>query len=86
MIQFTQYLRPNGRPRLVTITLDEEAEDKARRIRAAGFVFEIEELTNGMVSATIADPEQDEDLVFSITANGPEVPVGLRKMIMEFQL
>jgi hypothetical protein len=86
-IPFTQYLRPNGRQIPVEIALDYDTELKARAILDAGFKFEIEMLSTGQVSATIADPVNDEDVSHAkIVPNGPAVPQAVKDMIMDFQL
>lgn len=84
-IPFTQFLRPNGRQIPVTIDLDEETERMAQAILARGLKFEIEELRNGMISATVADPKEDRDLMFAkFVPNGPEVPEAIKAMIHKF--
>jgi hypothetical protein len=84
-IPFTQFLRPNGAQRQVTIDLDDETETMAQAILAKGFKFEIEELRNGMVSATVADPKEDRDVMFAkFVPNGPEVPEAIKTMIHKF--
>lgn len=86
-IPFTQYLRPYGRKVAVSIEMEPEVEAKAQQIIDAGFVFEIEQLSTGQVSATIADPRTDEDVKYaSIVPNGPRVPEAIKLMILEFQI
>jgi hypothetical protein len=43
-IEFTQYLRPTGRPRKVWIERSEPIAQKAQAIQAMGYSFECEEL------------------------------------------
>ena len=85
-IPFTQYLRPDGRKKAVTIELEVHVEAKANDILAAGYVFEIEQLINGMISATIADPIKDRDVAHALSPNGPPVPIRISEMIMSFKL
>lgn len=83
MIEFTQYLRPDGRQRKITIDLP-EVQSKADAIIAAGFVFEIEVLSEGTVSATISDDLYDHSNV--LASNSPDVPAAIAAMIMDFDI
>jgi len=84
-VPFTQYLRPNGRKVQVEIALDEETETMAKAIIASGLLFEIEVLSTGEVSATIADPNLDLDVIHAtIVPNGPRVPEVIRAMIHKY--
>jgi hypothetical protein len=81
-IEFTQYIRPNGRPTTVTIDRPEEISALAAAIVKDGFRFECEHLTTGHASLTIAGPDDDEDI--EVVPNGPEVPVAIDRMIKRF--
>jgi hypothetical protein len=81
-IEFTQYLRPTGRPRKVWIERSEPIAQKAQAIQAMGYSFECEELVTGMVSLTISDGEQD--VAIELCQNGPEVPATVDRLIEEF--
>jgi hypothetical protein len=89
MIPFTQYLRPNGRQREVSISRPADIEAKAQRIIDAGFRFEIEEL--GVpeplpnVSMTITHPQRG-DVAIELCRNGHAVPKTVDKLITEFKL
>lgn len=85
MIEFTQFLRPNGQETKVHITRSPEVEGKAYAIIQAGYRLEIEMLTTGEVSATIADPAKGEDVAHArIVEDGPEVPEVIDEMILNF--
>lgn len=58
-VVFTKYTLPDGRKSRVTVPVTDEAERLAKKIAAAGFVFEVEQLRTGDLSFTIADDEQD---------------------------
>lgn len=78
MIPFTQYLRPNGRTRPMTIDRPAAIEEKAHALIDLGARFEIEELMTGQVSMTCelddeTDPEELHVLGHEICANGPSV-------------
>lgn len=73
-IPFTQYLRPDGRKKAVEIDRPPEIEAKARELIAAGYKFEIEELTTGEISMTCEwRDEEQPTLAIKICANGPAV-------------
>lgn len=85
-VRFTQFLLPDGRRQEVEIDLDPKVEEKAAKIIAAGYKFEIEMLSTGDISATIADPKIDDDVAFAaIVPNGPDVPQAIEDMIKEFK-
>lgn len=70
-IPFTQYLRPDGRKRPVTINRSLDIEDKAAQVMKLGYAFEIEELITGQVSMTVTSSEGD--LIIKICDNDPSV-------------
>lgn len=80
-IAFTQYLRPNGRRVRVTAPVSDEAYSLAMEILAAGYVFEVEELMNGLVSQTVSD--DDSDIAIRVSANGPAVTDAREELIRE---
>lgn len=83
-IQFTQYLRPDGRRSLQWIDFPQELVDKANRITSEGYEFEMELLANGVVSFTIADKNNDCDVAIELSSNGPEVNTKIPKLINDF--
>lgn len=84
-IPFTQYLRPDGERRSVSIDRPEEIERKALAIIQAGYVFECEELTTGYASLTITDPAEG-DMAIEVVPNGPAVPDAVDRLIQNFKL
>ena len=79
MIEFTQFLRPNGRRALVTIERPGDVEADASLLSSFGARFEIEELRTGIVSIEIlannlTEPEEPHCLAHELVANGPGVP------------
>ena len=76
MIPFTQYLRPDGRTRRVTIERPPDIEALAQQCLAAGVRFEVEELTTGEASLEAVLTERDgeiESLSLQVVPNGPPV-------------
>lgn len=89
-IPFTQYLRPDGRQKLVEIARPAPVEAKARTILAAGYRFEAEHLAVPApfpdVSLTIADPAREEDVAIELCRNGPDVLAAIDRLILNFKL
>lgn len=82
-IEFTQFLMPDGRPTTVWIDRPHNIVKKAREIRAAGFRFETEMLSDyGTISLTIS--KDDGDYAIKVVPNGPEVPEPIDRMIAGF--
>ena len=83
-IPFTQHLMPDGRKSAVTIEIDEPTYRKAMQIIDAGFVFEVELLSDyRTMSATITEPRLG-DAAICTAENGPDVPVKIKAMIERF--
>lgn len=85
-VEFTQFLRPNGRKKPVFMPTSKTAADKAEEIKSAGYKFEVEVLTTGHVSATIADPIKEEDLAIVLVPNGTGLSESVSKMILDFTI
>jgi len=86
MIQFTQFLMPDGRQKKVEIERPEETEQLATELHEAGHRFEIEMLTTGEISMTVeTDGKNGEEIVRShqICNNGPAVPESVDTMMRE---
>jgi hypothetical protein len=85
-VPFTQFLRPDGRPREVCIERAPDIAAKAKALIARGYRFEIEELMDRTVSMTVEAPRgQDDDGPVSIhlCPNGPAVPDTTDALITE---
>ena len=67
-IQFTQYLRPDGRTKPVSIDRPKSIEDMAREISRKGYKFEVEVLSTLEVSVTVTHPD-DGDVFIRIYPN-----------------
>jgi hypothetical protein len=83
-IPFTQYVRPDGERKPVTIDRPEHIALAADKIRRHGFRFEIEELLDGEISMTISDSERDYHI--RVCANGPAVPLTVDELVKTFNL
>lgn len=81
---FTQYLRPDGRKKEVSIDCGPEIESKAEQVLDFGGEFEVEVLNTGAVSLTI---EYDDDegervsLAHEVCENGPTVPIAVVRLV-----
>lgn len=85
-VPFTQYLRPNGRKRLIWVERSPEIAAEARRVRNAGYHFDIEELRDGTVSMTVEpnSPNADGDdapIAMELCPNGPAVPSTVDRLV-----
>lgn len=86
-VVFTQYLRPHGRPTTVWIERAPDVAAIAKRIIAAGYRFDIEELQDRTVSMTVArttrgaDGEDDQTIAIEHCPNGPAVPAAVDRLI-----
>jgi len=85
MIEFTQYLRPDGRTRTVTIERPKDIEDLAEELRTIGARFEVEQLPMGDVSleCLLGDPEEPKVLGHEIAQNGPEILDAVDKLVIQ---
>jgi len=78
-IPFTQYMRPLGAPKPVTIERPNDIEALAYKVIEKGGKFEIEVLTTGDISMSCAYEEEDVEII--ICNNGPEVPEAVDKLV-----
>lgn len=83
-IEFTQFMRPNGRPVSVMVERPDPISDKADAIREAGFRFECEVVPGGLVSLTITGG--NGDWAQKLVPNGPSVHEAVDAMIQEFDI
>lgn len=81
-INFTQFMRPNGRPVNVSIDRPKHIANLAERLIQCGYGFECEHLSTGHVSLTIVDEKGDQDI--EVVNNGPDVPRAIDRMIERF--
>ena len=83
MIEFTQYLMPDGRKRKMFFSdLSPEAEAAAKRIVDAGLYLECEVLAiTGWVSLTVSDGEQDVGI--EVVPNGPPIIEAVERLLLE---
>lgn len=81
MIQFTQFLRPDGDKRSTLVSRGKDVEEKARRLKEAGLKLEAEILPTGVVSFTVFDPGTEEDIAIELSPNGPEVGDAVDRLI-----
>jgi hypothetical protein len=82
-IPFTQFLRPDGRQKPVTIEgVSEAAFAKYEEAARLGCRMTCEELTTGEASMCIEHPEGDFDCV--VVPNGPGVKEAVEGMLLRF--
>ena len=78
-IQFTQFIRPDGRRKLISIERPADIEDKARKITAAGCVFECENLQNGKIYLDCCNSEAE--IAIEIVPNNEAVPAAVDAIV-----
>lgn len=79
IVKVTQYMRPDGRKRPMTMKLDASLLPLYEEMLAAGFRFSVEVLGNGVVSVCIENDEYDADCALS--PNGPEIVEKMEAML-----
>jgi hypothetical protein len=87
-VQFTQYLRPDGRPRATSFEVPDEVADLAAHVISKGYRFESEVLMTGHVSLAVCGPSLEEpgetdDIAIELVNNGPDVPPAVERLIRE---
>ena len=81
-IEFTQYMLPDGRTRLITIDVDEETGKIAHALQENGVRLDIEILTTGVISMTAEMSDDDENLLaIELCPNGPGMEDVVTKLI-----
>lgn len=83
---FTQYVRPDGHRKTISIPCEQVLLDKAQTLIDANYVFEIEVLRSGLVSMTVEKDEGDDVVCAShyICSNEPDsVRLNVEQLITE---
>jgi hypothetical protein len=83
-IEFTQYLRPDGRKQQTWAETSTEIALMAQSLKDLGCRFEAEVLTTGHVSLTIERDDAEgeiESLAIEVVPNGPEVPKAVDRLV-----
>jgi len=83
-VQFTQYLRPNGRKVTQYIDLKPEIEKMAQTIIDCGYRFESEILSDEITCSFTITNDEEGDVYIVLVHNGPEVPQKISEMIWDF--
>lgn len=82
-IKFTQYLRPNGKKVSAEIDMPEDIESMARRLSSAGYKFEIEELSTGVVHMDCSADGAEGPVAIELCENGPPVVFAVERLVRE---
>ena len=89
MIEFTQYILPNGRKKQLFIHATKEYVEKSKAIIEDGNRFEIEVLRNGTVSGTVSmtifNMELEEDINIELCFNETDFQTHLHKLIDSYK-
>ncbi len=78
-IEFTQYLLPDGRTKIIHIYCADDIVKMANTVRTLGGVFEAEFLTTGEVSLTVLYKE--EDIAIEVVPNGPGIREAVDRLV-----
>ena len=78
---FTQYLRPDGRSRIMRFDVVGDLAVMAKGVTDAGLRFECEILSTDEVSLTVFNNELGENIAIEICPNGPEVLNAIARLI-----
>jgi len=78
-VPFTQYIRPKGRHKIITIYRSPEVEEMAIACIDAGYGFEAEILSNGMVNLTAMF--NGRTVAIAVGLNDADVPILVDKII-----
>lgn len=85
LVEFTQFVLPNGNRKRTWIDRPKPVADKANALQVVGVRLEIEVLTSGMVNmeAMVCLPDRLDDKILSgkLVANGPDVPGKVDELI-----
>lgn len=84
IVEFIQYLRPDGRPRRILVPRPDHVAQKADQIAAAGFRFEAEILSTNEASFTISDDESD--YAITVTEQGAKMFEAVDRLILNFDI
>lgn len=86
MIEFTQYLLPDGRRRITEIERSDDIEAMAKHFIDSGGRFESELLSDlQTVSLTAVHKinDEDDDIAIVICKNGPDIPEAVDKLVLK---
>lgn len=83
MIEFTQYLRPDGKTRQVWIEVPRKIQAKSDALINAGYHFNVEELSTGMVSMTCEQRSTENLISIRVCPNDKHVPENVWDLIKD---
>ena len=86
MVEFTQYLRPDGRRRSESIDRPPKIEQLANKFMEAGGRYECEVLTDNItvsLTAVFMVNGEEQDIVIKLCPNGPNIPDKVDQLVQE---
>ena len=81
-MKFTQFLFPNGRRQEIIIEMPKDVEALASELVAAGYRFEIECFSTGMVHMDCSNNDE-MPVANQVCVNGPTVPTFVEKLVRD---
>lgn len=91
LVEFKQYLHPDGRTKPFSIDITDALRTHVEGIKSVGAKLECEILSNGVVSFTITNPQgvdfnpEGVDFDIELSPNGPEVLGAVDRLIRRFK-
>ena len=88
-VKFTQYLRPDGRRKMITLQVPDHVGEMAAKIFAAGYHFDAEILMDEKTCSFTCEPNEpdedgnDEPISMELVDNGPGVGEAIHRLIAE---
>lgn len=82
-IPFTQYLLPNGRQRPASLNTHATIEIQAYELIDAGYVFEVEMLSNGVIHMDCHQPGDELPISLQLCDNGPQVLEAVQNLVLD---
>ena len=82
-IPFTQFLFPDGAPRAMLVDRSVDIATKADAVIKRGGRFEIEVLSNGVVSMTVEHRDHEIPVAIQLSPNGPPVLEAVDVLVMQ---
>lgn len=82
-VEVTQYMRPDGHQVVQFTDIGDEFREAYATMLGRGWNLAAEHLMSGMISLTIEDREEGEDVNIRVVSNGPSVQKAIEEMLQE---
>lgn len=88
-VKFTQYLRPDGRRKAITLQVPDFVGEMAMKVTAAGYHFDAEVLQDEKTVSFTCEPDEpgedgdDQPISMELVENGPGVGEAIHRLVAE---